>query len=73
MRSFVDTHGIQRIYIAKIGPFGIILVALATGILLAVLLVFLLSAFLFLIPVVGLLVAAAFISGVFRSHFQRLP
>ncbi len=31
MRTFVHSHGTQRIYIAKIGPLGIILVALTMG------------------------------------------
>jgi hypothetical protein len=73
MRTFGHFRGAQRIYIAKIGPFSVILVALTIGILLAVLLVFLLGALLFFIPLVGLLVAAAIISGVFRSSFHRVP
>ena len=73
MNSFTYSHFAQRIYIANIGPFGIILVALAIGIVSAVILVLLLGAILIWIPVIGLLVAAAMISRVLRSHFRRGP
>jgi len=73
MRTYVDTHGTQRIYIAKLGPLGSILVALTTAILSAVMLIMFLGAFLVLIPVIGLLVAAAFISGLVWAYFHRAP
>jgi hypothetical protein len=73
MKTFVHSHGAQRIFIAKIGPFGFILVALTMVFLFVVMLMLLWGAFLIFIPVVGLLVAAAILSGVFRSYFQRPP
>jgi hypothetical protein len=73
MRIFVDAHGTERVYSAKLGPLGIILVALTIGLLLAVMLILLLGAFLIWIPVVGLLVAAAIISRLLRAYFQRAP
>ena len=73
MRIFVDTHDTERVYSAKLGPLGIILAALTTGLLLAVMLILLLGAFLIWIPVVGLLVAAAIISRLLRAYFQRTP
>ena len=65
--GFANQRFAQRIYVAKIGPFGIILLALAIGIVSIAIFVFLLGAFLFWIPVIGLLVAAGMISGVLRS------
>jgi hypothetical protein len=56
MRIFVDTRGTEHVYVARLRPLGIILVALTTGILLAVMLILLLSAFLIWIPVIVLLV-----------------
>ena len=73
MRTFGHFHDAQRIYIAKIGPFGIILVVLTIGILFVITLMLLWGAFLIFIPVAGLLVTAAFVSGVLRSYFQRIP
>jgi hypothetical protein len=73
MRVFVDTRGTERVYIAKPGPLGIILVILITGILSAVMLILLLGAFLIWLPVVVLLVAAAIIAGLLRRYFQRAP
>jgi hypothetical protein len=71
--GFTDARFTQRIYISKIGPLGIILLALAIGIVSVGILILLLGAFLIWIPVIGLLVAAAMISGVLRSHFRRRP
>ena len=71
--NFADRHFAQRIYIAKIGPLGIVLLALAIGIVSAVILVLLLGAFLIWIPVIGLLVAAGMISGAWRSRSRRRP
>ena len=73
MRIFIDKRGTERVYIAKPGPLGIILVTLVTGILSAVMLILLLGAFLIWIPVVVLLVAAAVIAGLLRGYFQRAP
>jgi hypothetical protein len=63
--------GFQRIYIARIGPFGTILLALASGAIAILLLALLVGAFLIWIPIVGLLVAAAVISTLLRNFFQR--
>lgn len=57
MRIFVDTHGTEHFYVARLRPLGIILVVL--------------SAFLIWIPVVVLLVIAATITGLLRGYFER--
>lgn len=71
MRIFVDTHGTERVYIAKLRPLGFILMALTIGILSVVMLILLLGAFLIWIPLVGLLIAGAVIFGLLRAYFQQ--
>jgi hypothetical protein len=71
MHSFADAHFAQRIYITKIGPFGILLLALAIGIVSVAMLIFLLGAFLFWIPVIGLMVAAGMIFGILKTPRRR--
>jgi hypothetical protein len=63
---FVGVRTSHRIYTARLGPFGLILLALAIAIAAAVMLVLLLGAVLFWIPILFLLVAAAVISGLLR-------
>lgn len=65
---FAGVRTSHRIYTARLGPFGLILLALALAIAIAaaVMLVLLLGAVLFWIPILVLLVAAAVISGLLR-------
>ena len=70
MRVFVDTHSTERVHIGKPSPLGIILVILITGLLSAAMLVLLLGAFLFLLPLVVLFVTAAFVAGLLRIYFR---
>ena len=62
---FVGVRTSHRIYTARLGPFGLIRLALAL-VIAAVMLVLLLGAVLFWIPILVLLVAAAVISGLLR-------
>ena len=71
IRMFVNDDGARHIYVARLGPLGILLIALMIGILVAFMLVLVLGAFLIWIPLVGLLVAAAIISGSLRRYFRR--
>ncbi|HYC18950.1 MAG TPA: hypothetical protein VEC94_17220 [Pseudolabrys sp.] len=66
MRVVVDTRSI-----GKTPPLAIILVILITGLLSAIMLVFLLGAFLVALPVIVLFVTAAIIVGLLRIYFQR--
>jgi hypothetical protein len=70
MRIFVDTHGTERVYMAKLRPLGFILMMLTMGILSAVILVLLLGAFLIWIPLVSLLIAGAVIFRLLRAYFR---
>ena len=54
--------GVQRIYVAKVGPLGFILLALTIAILTAVAVVILLGAFLIAVPLAALLLVVALIA-----------
>jgi hypothetical protein len=70
MRVFVDTHNTERVHIGKPSPLGIILVTLITGLLSAAMLVLLLGAFLFLLPLLVLFVTAVIVAGLLRIYFR---
>ncbi len=67
-----DAH-VGRVYIAKFGPLGTILLTLVVGLLSAVLMVLLFGALLVALPVVVLLITAALVAGLLRIYFQRSP
>jgi hypothetical protein len=71
IRVFLDGGGVHRIYVARLGPVGMIVLALMVGIVFTITLVLVLGAFLIWIPLVGLLVAAAIISGLLRAYFRQ--
>lgn len=70
-RVLVDERGEQRIYVTKIGPLGLLPFALLFGLVSAALFIFFIGAFLILIPVLGIVVAAAIIAGLLRSNSRR--
>jgi hypothetical protein len=67
----VDVHGTRRVYVGRVGPLGIILLALLIGTLAAVVFVVVLGAFLIWVPVAMLLFAAAILGGILRRHLRR--
>lgn len=69
-RVFIDTHGTERVYVAKLGPLGIILAVLTTCILSAVMLILLFASFLIWMPLVAFFIAGAIISGLVRTYFR---
>ena len=69
MRVFVDTHSTERVYIGKPSPLGLILVVLITGLLSAAILVLLLGAFLFVLPITALFITAVIVAGLLRVYF----
>jgi hypothetical protein len=71
IRVFADGEGTRHIYVARLGPLGMLLLALMIGILFAMILVLVLGAFLIWIPLVGLLVAVAIISRLLRGYIRR--
>jgi hypothetical protein len=70
-RVFTDAHT-ERVYVARLGPLGVILTILATSILAAVMLVLLFATFLIWVPLVILFIAGAIIFG-FLRHLRRAP
>jgi hypothetical protein len=61
-----------RVYVARPGPFTIILVLMIVGLIAAVILVALLGFVLIWIPIVIAVIAAAFLSASIRHYWQRL-
>ena len=60
------SSGTQRVYVARIGPFGFFLIALAVAALAILLLVVAVGAFLLWVPVAAALLAVAALSGLWR-------
>jgi uncharacterized membrane protein YoaK (UPF0700 family) len=71
MRISVDERGIRRSYVTRLGPFGVIVLALAIGFVAALLLVLLVGALLLWIPIVAILMTIATVSALMRPSFQR--
>jgi hypothetical protein len=63
--EFADTRGTRRVYVTRLGPLGGAVLILAIIAVLLVILLVLLGALLIWIPVVGLLVLVAALSGLF--------
>jgi len=69
----VDEHGgTQRIYLARPGPFAIIVALLLAGLVLAAIVLLLLGLVLVWIPVVVLVLAALVLAGYIRYYWARL-
>ena len=68
---FVDAHGTRRIYVARMGPLSLILLALVVSLASVMLLLLLLGAVLLWIPVLGLMFAVAAVAALFRGYVQR--
>jgi len=66
--SFQGTH---RVYVTRLGPFGVAMVVLAVAFLAAVILLLLLGAVLIWIPLAGLILAIAVISSLLRGSRRR--
>src|SRR6202023_1208229 len=58
--------GTQRVYVARVGPFGFAMVALAVAALAMLLFLLVLGAFVILVPLAGLLLAVIIAVGLFR-------
>jgi putative flippase GtrA len=66
-----DGRGTHRVYVARVGPFGFVLLGFVIATLLGLLLLFLLGAFVILIPLAGLLLAVAVVTSFLRGSFRR--
>lgn len=72
-RVFIYAHGTERVYIARLGPLGVILSVLTTGILATVMLILLFVTFLIWVPLVVFFIAGAIIVGLLRTYYRRTP
>jgi hypothetical protein len=66
-----DGRGTHRVYVAKVGPFGFVLLAFVIAALIGLVLLFLVGAFVLLIPLAGLLLAVAVVTSFLRGSFRR--
>ncbi len=66
-----DLHGTRRIYVRRVGPVGILLMALLVGTIAALVFVVLVGAFLIWIPVAVLLFVAAIVGSLMRRYMRR--
>jgi hypothetical protein len=67
-----SSDGSRRIYVARIGPFGIALLAIGLGVVAASILLLFIGAFLVMLPFAGVFLAAAIIIGLLSGPFRRL-
>jgi hypothetical protein len=70
-RAGSSFDGTQRVYVARVGPFGFVIVALAIAALAMLLFLLVLGAFVILIPLAGLLLAVIIAVGLFRILIWR--
>ena len=61
----------SEFYVARVGPFGFAMVALAVALVLALVFLLVLGAFVIFIPLAGALLAAAVLLSLFRGAFRR--
>jgi hypothetical protein len=66
-----DVYGTRRIYMRRIGPVGIVLMALLVGTIAALVFVVAVGAFLIWIPVAVLLFVTAIVGGLMQRYLRR--
>ena len=66
-----DVYGTRRVYVRRIGPIGILLLAALIGTIAALVFVVIVGAFLIWIPVAALLFIAAIVGGLMRRYMRR--
>jgi hypothetical protein len=64
-------HGAHRVYVARVGPVGFAIMAIAIALLVALFFMLLLSAFVVLLPLAGLALAIIIGVGLFRILIWR--
>jgi hypothetical protein len=66
-----SSRGTQRVYVARLGPFSFFLIAAAIAAVAVLAMVLIVGAFLLWIPIAGLLLAVAVVSGMLRGRRLR--
>jgi hypothetical protein len=72
MRVFVDAREAHRVYVARLGPLGIIVLLLGIAILSGILIVLLAGVFLIWFPIMVLVIAAGILSSRLFGYFGRI-
>jgi hypothetical protein len=67
---FGDALFTQRVYVTRLGPLGLFGIMLAIGVFAVVLLALIVGAVLFWLPIIALIVAAAFVGSRLTSRFR---
>ena len=67
----VSERGTHRIYVTRLGPFSLVLLALGIGLLAALVLILVIGTFLIWISLAALLVTATIIFALLRQSFRR--
>ena len=70
-RGGASFDGTQRVYVARLGPFGFAMIVLALALFAALIFLLVLGAFVILIPLAGLLLAVAVAISLLRGPFRR--
>ena len=66
-----EGRGTQRIYVARLGPFGFAMVTLVAALIAALALLVVVGAFVILIPLAGALLAIAVFVGLLRVFWRQ--
>lgn len=72
-RLFIDERDTRRIYVTKVGPFGLLAFWLLGGVVTVAVLLLFLGAFVIVAPLVGVLLAVGAITGLLHVLFRRSP
>ena len=72
-RAGASFDGTQRVYVARVGPFGFVILALVIAALAMLVFLLVLGAFVILLPLAGLLLAVIIAVGLFRVLIWRRP
>lgn len=70
-RGPFEARSVRRIYVTRVGPFGLLPFALLGGAIAIALMTFLFGFLLILLPVAGLVMAAAIVRSIFRGPRWR--
>jgi hypothetical protein len=70
-RASFDGRTTQRVYVARVGPFGFAMAALVVAMFVALVLLLVLGAFVVMLPVFVALLAIALVYSIFRRTFGR--
>jgi hypothetical protein len=70
-RASFDGRNTQRIYVARVSPFGFAMAALVVAMLVALVILLVVGAFVVMLPVVVVLLAIALVYSIFRRTFGR--